>query len=356
VSVATLSPVELPERSELFETPVRGLADAELAEGLGQLGRLASRVEARRAEFLAEADRRGVARRQGFPSTTAWLMALSGDPAAVCRSRLAVAASLREMPETRAAFAAGEVSEPRVRLLAEAQRLAPEQFTRDESRLVAQAASTAPQRLPQVLGEWRRQADPAGAEADTARRFAQRALYLSPSWSGMVHLDGDLDPEGGSLVLAALRSLSEPASPDPQDTRSPQQCRADALVEICRRHLDGSHPHHTRRPHLTLTISRQALETGTGVVDLEGGPVAVEAVRRLACDATVTTVTLDEHGRPVAAHPARRVVPPALRRALHQRDRGCTHPGCDIPARWCDAHHITHWAQGGPTTLANPSS
>ncbi|MFH1330912.1 MAG: hypothetical protein ABIJ48_09725, partial [Actinomycetota bacterium] len=65
--------------------------------------------------------------REGFGSTTAWVMAVSGDPAAVCRSRVAVAASLGGMPETRAAFAAGVVSEPRVRLLAQAQALAPEQ-------------------------------------------------------------------------------------------------------------------------------------------------------------------------------------------------------------------------------------
>jgi hypothetical protein len=353
VSVCTLPPVELPERSELFETPVRGLADSELAEGLRRLGRLASRVEARRAEFLAEADRRGVARRQGFSSTTAWLMALSGDPAAVCRSRLAVAASLGEMPETRAAFAAGEVSEPRVRLLAQAHRLAPEQFTRDERRLVAQAASASSQRLPQVLSEWRRRTDPEGAEADTARLRSQRALHVSPSWSGMVHLDGDLDPESGSVVLVALRSLSEAAALDPQDTRTPPQCRADALVEICRRHLDGGLPHSSRRPHLTLTVPRQALEAGTGTVETEAGPIAVQAIRRLAYDATLTTVTLDEHGRPVAAAPARRVVPPASRRALDLRDQHCTHPGCDIPARWCDAHHIIHWADGGATTPAN---
>ena len=353
MSVATLPPVELPELSELFEAPVSGWADSELAEGLRRLGHLVSRVEARRAEFIAEADHRGVARRQGFSSTTAWLMALSGDPAAVCRSRLAVAASLREMPETRAAFAAGEVSEPRVRLLAEARRIAPEQFARDETSLVAQAAAASSQSLPQVLGEWRRQADPEGAAGDTARLFARRALYVSPSWSGMVHLDGDLDPEGGSVVLAALRSLSEPGSPDPRDTRSPQQCRADALVEVCRRHLDGGLPSYARRPHLTLTVPRQALEAGTGVVETEGGLVGIDAVRRLACDATVSTVAVDGRFRPVAAGPARRVVPPMLRRALDLRDQGCTHPGCDVPARWCDAHHVTHWVDGGATTLAN---
>jgi hypothetical protein len=46
-----------------------------------------------------------------------------------------------------------------------------------------------------------------------------------------------------------------------------------------------------------------------------------------------------------------RTIPPALRRALLHRDRGCRSPGCGL--RFVDGHHIQHWAQGGPTTLSN---
>jgi hypothetical protein len=43
--------------------------------------------------------------------------------------------------------------------------------------------------------------------------------------------------------------------------------------------------------------------------------------------------------------------PPALRRALRERDRGrCQYPGCDC--RRTDAHHIVYWANGGETSLA----
>ena len=38
---------------------------------------------------------------------------------------------------------------------------------------------------------------------------------------------------------------------------------------------------------------------------------------------------------------------------LWLRDQHCTYPGCDMPASWCDAHHLVHWADGGPTNLAN---
>ncbi len=46
-----------------------------------------------------------------------------------------------------------------------------------------------------------------------------------------------------------------------------------------------------------------------------------------------------------------RTIPPALRRALQARDRGCRFPGCGV--RHAQGHHIHHWANGGPTRLDN---
>jgi hypothetical protein len=45
-------------------------------------------------------------------------------------------------------------------------------------------------------------------------------------------------------------------------------------------------------------------------------------------------------------------VPPAIRRALRLRDRGCRFPGC-THTRHVDAHHVRHWADGGETKLSN---
>jgi hypothetical protein len=59
----------------------------------------------------------------------------------------------------------------------------------------------------------------------------------------------------------------------------------------------------------------------------------------------------DPDGRVVEIGARTRTIPPALRRALHHRDRGCRFPGCGV--RVGQGHHIHHWAQGGPTTLSN---
>ena len=36
---------------------------------------------------------------------------------------------------------------------------------------------------------------------------------------------------------------------------------------------------------------------------------------------------------------------------LEARDEGCRFPGCG--SRFCDAHHVVPWAEGGQTSLEN---
>jgi hypothetical protein len=334
--------------------PLSALSDRALVEELGRVRRVIARLEAQSAELVGEAERRGIPQSDGFGSATAWLIALTGDSPAVCRSRVAVARALREMPATREAFAAGELSEPRVRLLVSACQFAPEVFARDEGLLVQQARTLPARVFPLTVAHWRRLADMDGALADTERAFERRRLHISATWGGMVRLDGNLDPESGALVITALASLAEPQALNPEDRRTPAQRRADALAEICRRHLDTSDRPRVggEKPHLTVTISIDQL-TSSGLTDLDTGLITLETVRRLACDATLTPIVTGKSGQPLTAGHCSRVVPPAVRRLLHQRDQHCTHPGCTIPARWCDAHHVVHWADGGETRAHN---
>jgi hypothetical protein len=72
----------------------------------------------------------------------------------------------------------------------------------------------------------------------------------------------------------------------------------------------------------------------------------IETARRLPCDSSVITVVEDDAGEPLDVGRRTRSIPPALRRALNARDRGCRFPGC-THRRYVDGHHVHHWADGG---------
>jgi 5-methylcytosine-specific restriction endonuclease McrA len=91
-------------------------------------------------------------------------------------------------------------------------------------------------------------------------------------------------------------------------------------------------------------------QPGQSVLE-EGSHVSAETSRRLACDASRVVMRHDAEGRLTEVGARTRTIPPALRRALLHRDRGCRFPGCTV--RVGQGHHVRHWAQGGPTTLSN---
>jgi hypothetical protein len=99
-------------------------------------------------------------------------------------------------------------------------------------------------------------------------------------------------------------------------------------------------------------IDEAALTRDEGGCELAEGPaLAAETARRLACDASVVELR-ERDGQPLSVGRKTRSVPPALRRALARRDRGCRFPGCEN-RRFVDAHHIEHWARGGETCIDN---
>ena len=102
--------------------------------------------------------------------------------------------------------------------------------------------------------------------------------------------------------------------------------------------------------HVDAQVLADADQPGQSVLE-DGARVPAGTSQRLACDASRVVMRHDRDGRVVEVDARTRTIPPALRRALHHRDRGCRFPGCSV--RFGQGHHIRHWAQGGPTTLSN---
>lgn len=99
----------------------------------------------------------------------------------------------------------------------------------------------------------------------------------------------------------------------------------------------------TDRPKASNFVS-QALFTG---------PISAASIRPLSCEAELIPAVLGSDGAILDLGRKARLFTPDQRRALIARDRGCAAPNCTIPAPWCDAHHVTSWQSGGPTSVAN---
>ncbi|MEW6442003.1 MAG: HNH endonuclease, partial [bacterium] len=90
-----------------------------------------------------------------------------------------------------------------------------------------------------------------------------------------------------------------------------------------------------------------------GQCELEDGlHVSAETCRRVACDASVVTMTHGPNGEILDVGRKSRKIPRPLWRALAARDRMCRFPGCSRTGHLV-AHHVRHWANQGETSLTN---
>ncbi|QUQ63308.1 HNH endonuclease signature motif containing protein [Kutzneria sp. CA-103260] len=204
------------------------------------------------------------------------------------------------------------------------------------------------QRILQLLDQDGKEPDdPDLAEPDREFHYTNRK-------DGSMVFRGKLDPESGAQLEAMLSTLAKPASAD--DTRTTAQRQGDALAEIIdlAAGSDSLPDEGGEKPHLALTMPLADFLAQRGTAEMDGsGPLNAASARRIGCDSTVLRVVLGAQSQPLDIGRATRTIPHQIRRALIIRDRGCAFPGCHRRPRQCHAHHVIHWADGGPTSMDN---
>ncbi|QDE35850.1 DUF222 domain-containing protein [Microbacterium foliorum] len=91
---------------------------------------------------------------------------------------------------------------------------------------------------------------------------------------------------------------------------------------------------------------------GWATIPGSGAHVPVSVAAQVACSGAIQRVLMDE-GRIIGITTTDRVFTVHQRRAIVARDKECLIPGCHVPASWCEIHHVTEHAQGGPTHTDN---
>ena len=345
----------------LVPTPARVAALDRLGDEIAELSAHLDAATARLLALIRDFDARG-GWNTGFRSCAHWLSWRVGLDLGAARERVRVARALGTLPRLAEALARGELSYAKVRALT---RVATPET---EVRLLAVGRAGTACHVERIVRGWRRVDRQAEARA-AGRQHAGRALHVYQDEDGTVVLRGRLTPDVGALLLRALDAAREtlyqrarvaggsPPAADPAlapPTRPQQQADALALLAETALHheLDPGAPGERYQVvvHVDAAVLADPAQPGQSALE-EGSHVSAETSRRLACDASRVVMRHDEAGQVVEIGARTRTIPPALRRALQHRDRTCRFPGCHV--RVGQGHHVQHWAQGGPTTLAN---
>ena len=173
-------------------------------------------------------------------------------------------------------------------------------------------------------------AEPPPAEMESTENLADALVQICADYLSARAATADNPDTYQVIIHAGVRAIT---SADP--AADPRQAAVPAPDGVSAETLPIWHPAHEDRCHLD-----------------DGPAISPAALALIGCNATISTMIHDLSGAIIDAGRRTRKPPPALRRALRERDRGrCQYPGC--ASRRTDAHHIRHWANGGQTSLAN---
>jgi len=274
------------------------------------------------------------------------------------------------------ALADGSVNLAQARVLAHALEQLPgdvpaETLVLAEQQLVAYAAEFGPRDL-RVLG--RRILDvvaPEVGEAAEARALEQEerraaeltTLTLTPYGDGTTRISGRLPDAAVHRLRTYLDAFTSPRRVSTGSTSEGgplHRLRGEALCALLE-HLDPTklpaHGGDATTVIVTMTLDQLRNDLGVaGVIGVStgstaGGDMSAGEARRLACSARIIPAVLGGESEILDLGRTSRLFSPAQRKALRLRDRRCRATGCDVPATWCEAHHLHPWASGGRTDL-----
>src|SRR3984893_4719296 len=311
------------------------LPSESLGDDLKGLTRIGNRIDAEASRRLRRFDKDQGYAPSGALTAQAWLRWQCNLTAATASEHVQVSRQMEGLPQTQAAFSQGEISYRHAALIARTANQLGDKFeSQAETILVTAAKELDPWRLKRATMMLRHCLEPDGVLADANEAHERRYLYLSQTFDGIFRLDGQLDADGGAALQTALDALMGPPADD--DRRAARQRRADAMVELARRQLEGGRLPEVggQKPHLMVTVDMATLakQPGSTAAELEWAqPIPAETARRIACDCSITPILRGAESHQVEAGRTRRAIHPSKKRALVARGKGYRCESCDSP-------------------------
>ncbi len=198
------------------------------------------------------------------------------------------------------------------------------------------------------------------------RVLPEEALQVRSMIDRMVELEGAADAHDDDPDAAVDDGVATGSDGIADTRRSYGARKADAVLNALSAAVASGAPDTSGLDRHTLVLHMDARDLAEDeaaddrrdkqvvVQDVHDGTRSMSrsVLRRLACDAGLVPIVLDDAGTPMDVGRRDRKLSVALRRAVMVRDRSCRFPGCGS-TRHLHAHHVQHWADGGPTDLSN---
>jgi len=280
-------------------------------------------------------------------------------------ARLALATELTSrFPQTLDLLAAGRVSAPMARRLAESTlQLDDAAAAAVQARVLPRAGGQTFSQFAQAVRRAVLAADPRSAEKRHADAKAERGVRVRPLEDGMAELSAVHSADAITAAYAAINDAAQAGSTSADnaadfkaDDRSADQRRADALIDLltCPGSADASEPTDGasnarrpcrcgQRPAVLVTVAASTLLGLDGQPgELAGyGPIPAALARAIAADPTGTwrRLVTDPAGRLLDFGRTTYRPPAALADHVRTRDWTCRFPTCNRRAESCELDH-----------------
>lgn len=379
-SDSVLTEASLPERADRIAAELKALSCTATFAATKRLSRserramfssmdgAISQLQAVRSRLVTAEDASGDWISDGDKSFESWLARTTKSGYGPAKNDADMARTLDDLPALDQALEDGDVTIEHVKTASKHYSRASDS-QRDslnspdaQDALVEKAKHTDAGRFGKQLAKDLARVDTQQLERDREAVRRRRTLTLSP-YAGGFKIDGFVDPVSGEYLRTALDAANPRPAAD--DTRTSAQRRADALATLAKSALDtGSlKPGGAMRPHVMMTLSaaewadwhRCGHDPAQAPIATIGDdiPLAPSEAATLLCDCTIMRAVLDPDGNPIDLGRDKRTFTTHLRKALQLRDGHCAWPGCAMPGRYTEGHHIDEWAEHGPTSVAN---
>ena len=310
-----------------------------------------SAFQAGAARIIAQAERHGDGGAQVLADT-------AGIHRSDAHSRVKTAQAIQAAPAVRDAVESGKVSHANAKRLADAIDKTSADVVGSDSDLLAKAESMRPEQFTREARRWVADRQGDAGESEHARQRAKRRVRV---WhnddDGMVHLRGEFDAVTGNQIANRLRAEArrlhdtdkKHAAGNGAGRRSFDQCMADALDNL----TSSVGASGGGKPFADICVVAHVDDTtGELIAELPDGERLPKTVlEQLSCNAKLTGVVYDRKGKPIWRTHSRRTVTEAQWQLLIAKWGGCFH--CGANPGICQGHHIEPASRGGPTKLDN---